>query len=89
MTTVMSRSMILPKSSNNVRSAKLFIDHVLESVFESTTRKSIYSLTLRTYEENSLNRIRLGPGLMVFLDQFKKQKFLEEWENAILQTEKQ
>jgi iron(III) transport system substrate-binding protein len=89
MTTVMSRSMILPKSSNNVRSAKLFIDHVLESVFESTTRKSMYSLTLRTYEENSLNRIRLGPGLMVFLDQFKKQKFLEEWENAILQIEKQ
>ena len=88
MTTVMSRSMILPTSSGNERSAKLFIDHVLETVFVSSTQRTMYNLNLSTYEENSLNRIKLGPGLMVFLDQFKKQKFLAEWENAILQTEK-
>ena len=76
MTTVMSRSMILPTSSGNERSAKLFIDHVLETVFVSSTERTMYNLSLSTYEENSLNRIRLGPGLMVFLDQFKKQKFL-------------
>jgi iron(III) transport system substrate-binding protein len=61
---------------------------VLETVFVSSTQRTMYNLSLSTYEDNSLNRIKLGPGLMVFLDQFKKQKFLEEWENAILQTEK-
>ena len=37
------------------------------------------------FEDSTINRISLRPDLTVYLDQFKKQKFLEEWKNAILQ----
>jgi iron(III) transport system substrate-binding protein len=87
MTTVMSRSMILPVSSSNAKIAKLFIDHVLQTVFGQSENKTLFNSILNNFEENTLNRISLGPGLMVFLDQFKKQKFIEEWENAILQAD--
>ena len=86
MTTVMSRSMILPVSSRNEQSAKLFIDHVLKTVYGSSSQNHLYSSNLDRFEKNTINRISLGPGLMVYLDQFKKRKFLEEWENAILQS---
>ena len=87
MTTVMSRSMILPVSSGNERSAKLFIDHVLQTVYGANAKNELYNSDLNSFEETTLNRIGLGPGLMVFLDQFKKQKFLKEWERAILQAD--
>ncbi|PDH58485.1 MAG: ABC transporter substrate-binding protein, partial [Rhodobacteraceae bacterium MED-G08] len=87
MTTVMSRSMILPVSSSNERSAKQFIDHVLQTVYGANVTDELYNSDLNRFEETTLNRIVLGPGLMVFLDQFKKQKFLKEWERAILQAD--
>ena len=83
----MSRSMILPIGSSNERSAKLFIDHVLQTVYGANANNELYNSNLNIFEENTLNRIGLGPGLMVFLDQFKKQKFLKEWERAILQAD--
>ena len=83
----MSRSMILPVSSRNECAAKLFIDHVLKTVCDPSLQNNLYSSNFNRFEENTINRISLGPGLMVYLDQFKKQKFLEEWENAILQRE--
>ena len=87
MTTVMSRSMILPLSSRNESSAKLFIDHVPKTVYDPRLQNNLYSSNFHRFEKNTINRISLGPGLIVYLDQFKKQKFLEEWENAILQSD--
>jgi iron(III) transport system substrate-binding protein len=56
-------------------------------VCDPSLQNNLYSSNFNRFEENTINRISLGPGLMVYLDQFKKQKFLEEWENAILQRE--
>jgi iron(III) transport system substrate-binding protein len=56
-------------------------------VYDPSLQNNLYSSNFNRFEENTINRIILGPGLMVYLDQFKKQKFLEEWENAILQRE--
>ena len=53
-TNVMSRSMILPTTSDNERSAKLFIDHVLETVFVTSTRRTMYNLNLSIYEGNTI-----------------------------------
>ncbi|AAV93515.1 ABC transporter substrate-binding protein [Ruegeria pomeroyi] len=36
-------------------------------------------------EGASLRPISLGPGLLVFLDRLKRQRFLEEWRNAVQQ----
>ncbi len=36
-------------------------------------------------QEQVLRRIRMGPGLMVFLDRYKKAAFIEEWGSAMLQ----
>jgi iron(III) transport system substrate-binding protein len=36
--------------------------------------------------ETSLRPIRLGPGLLVYLDKYKRQNFIKAWENATLQT---
>ena len=87
MTTVMSRSMILPVSSRNEWSVKLFFDHVLKTAYGLILQNELYSSKLNRFEENTINPIGLGPGVVVYLDQVKKQKFLEEWGNAIIQSE--
>ena len=52
MTTVMSRSMILPVNSGNERSAKLFIDHVLQTVYGANAKNELYNSDLNSFEEN-------------------------------------
>jgi iron(III) transport system substrate-binding protein len=36
-------------------------------------------------DTQALRRIRMGPGLLVYLDAFKKAAFLREWSSAVLQ----
>ena len=79
--------MILPVSSRNERAVKLFIDHVLKTAYDPSLQNNLYSSNFNRFEENTIDRISLGPGLMVYLYQLKKQKFLDEWKNAILQSE--
>ncbi len=84
-TTVMLRSALIPANAPSPELAGLFIDHVLARSFGPGAIPLIDpQLDLRQVEA-ALNRIRLGPGLMVYLDQLKKAAFLSEWEAAILQ----
>jgi iron(III) transport system substrate-binding protein len=41
--------------------------------------------SLEEAEQSTLYRISMGPGLLVYLDYFKKKNFIAEWENAIVQ----
>ena len=38
---------------------------------------------LRASEGGSLRPIRVGPGLLVYLDQVKRRKFLKQWQRAL------
>ncbi|WP_136440810.1 ABC transporter substrate-binding protein [Pacificoceanicola onchidii] len=82
---VMLRSMLIPKSSQDPELAAGFLDFVLGQTFPRGISPLLQSNSLEQANESALHRIRLGPGLLVYLDQFKNRSFLAEWENAILQ----
>ncbi|QIE42861.1 ABC transporter substrate-binding protein [Rhodobacteraceae bacterium SC52] len=83
--TVMLRSVVIPNNAPTVEMARLFLDHMLGQAFGPTGSVALGQSALDQRNEASLHRIRLGPGLLVFLDQLKKRAFLQEWTNAILQ----
>lgn len=76
MTTVMQRTVFIPKTSEAPSLAGKFLDHMIAPA----TRLPLGDSDRTT---QTLNRITLGPGLLVYLDKFKKRKFLKEWSNAI------
>lgn len=84
-TTVMLRTAMIPKNAPSPEFSGQFIDHILEqSHGQGVAPMANRKLDLREIEA-SMNRIRIGPGLLVFLDQLKRRAFLSEWESAILQ----
>ena len=82
---VMLRTMLIPATSANPDLAGTFLDFVLGQTFPKGTSPLLQSEMLAEANENSLHRIALGPGLLVYLDQFKNKSFIREWESAILQ----
>lgn len=85
-TTVMLRTAFIPANAPSPELARDFVDHLLERSYGPQAETLIHpSLDLQRIE-TSLNRIRIGPGLLVFLDQLKQAAFLAEWESAILQN---
>lgn len=84
-TIVMLRTMLIPTSSENPELAAGFLDFVLGKTFPRGTSPLLQTTMLEDANENALHRIRLGPGLLVYLDQFKNRSFIAEWESAILQ----
>lgn len=84
-TTVMLRTVLIPSTSESPENAARFIDHMMYQVYVAQTSPLSGPTGLSQIDENTAHRIRLGPGLLVFLDQFKKASFLSEWQSAILQ----
>jgi iron(III) transport system substrate-binding protein len=82
---VMLRTMLIPTTSTNPDLAGAFLDFVLGQTFPKGTSPLLQSEMLAQANENALHRIALGPGLLVYLDQFKNKSFIREWESAILQ----
>jgi len=85
MTTVMLRSVLIPKTTQQPALAGLFLDHMLQRAFGTQTGAGHNLVGGQPSQSSAINRIGLGPGLLVFLDRYKKQRFLSEWESAILQ----
>ncbi len=85
-TTVMLRTALIPDNAPSPVLSGQFIDHMVETSHGNTAQPLINPALNLSQIEPSLNRIRIGPGLLVFLDQFKKRAFLSEWESAILQN---
>lgn len=83
-TTVMLRSVVIPRNAPAPDMAGQFVDHMLEQAFVAQGPFAI-TRSVEQRNEAALHRIRLGPGLLVFLDQLKKRAFLTEWTSAILQ----
>lgn len=82
---VMLRTMLIPTTTENPELAGGFLDFVLGQTFPRGVSPLLQSTMLEDANENALRRIRLGPGLLVYLDQFKNRSFIAEWESAILQ----
>lgn len=84
-TTVMLRTALIPKNAVSAELSGDFIDHLMEKSHGVDPIPLTNAQLDLSRVEPSLNRIRIGPGLLVFLDQLKKRTFLAEWESAILQ----
>jgi len=84
--TVMLRTALIPETAENVAEAGTFVDFLTAS----ETRPLIAQLTGlppldpdAIADQAAFRPIRLGPGLLVYLDQIKRETFLREWTSAI------
>jgi len=86
-TTVMMRTALVPSTALNRADAETFIDQLLDEAWGTNAQaSSISSLSVDLAGvQDSLRRIRLGPGLLIFLDTYKKRRFISAWESSILQ----
>ncbi|MBO6852211.1 MAG: ABC transporter substrate-binding protein [Marivivens sp.] len=84
-TTVMLRTVLIPRTTDQPELATAFIDHMLDRTYGNGPTPLQNASPDISITDAALHRIRLGPGLLVFLDQFKSRSFLSEWESAILQ----
>lgn len=85
---VMLRTALIPTTAKNPDGAGDMIDFLagLDNRPELTKRTSLPPINAEALAQNSAARvIRLGPGLLVFLDRLKKEAFLRSWENSIVQ----
>jgi iron(III) transport system substrate-binding protein len=86
--TVMMRTAFIPRNAQNPDVARRMIDFLLskptqESLAETTGLPPVFEGA--SDKQKALRPIRLGPGLLVFLDRLKRQAFLRNWENSIRQ----
>ena len=84
-TTVMLRTAMIPHNAPSPLLSGLFVDHLLARAPGNHAWPPIRPVVDSGRTGPPLHRIRMGPGLLVFLDQLKKRAFLSEWESAILQ----
>ncbi|KZL17901.1 Bacterial extracellular solute-binding protein [Pseudovibrio axinellae] len=87
-TTLMLRSAIIPTTAENPDIAGAFIDHLITASWSEEGADYYPYPKLnreRASQRLSLRTIRLGPGLLVYLDNLKRSQFLQEWQNAIIQ----
>ncbi len=85
---VMLRTALIPENAENPVEAGLMIDFLVGL----NARPELEKLTslppidpLRLQENSAARPIRLGPGLLVFLDRLKKQNFLKNWVSSMEQ----
>ena len=85
---VMLRTALIPKNAENPMQSGMMIDFLaaLSLRPELTKLTSLPPIDSAQLQENSAARpIRLGPGLLVFLDRLKKENFLKNWVSSIEQ----
>lgn len=85
--TVMLRTAFIPSAAQNLKDAGKFIDTLIQ---RAMSERPIFGQSFQTTAQDGtqdvpINRIRLGPSLLVYLDQYKRNKFLTSWEASILQ----
>ncbi|OUS07396.1 ABC transporter substrate-binding protein [Rhodobacterales bacterium 52_120_T64] len=85
---VMLRTALIPRNAVHPTQSGMMIDFLatLNHSPELTKLTSLPPIDSAQLQENSAARpIRLGPGLLVFLDRLKKENFLANWVNSIEQ----
>jgi iron(III) transport system substrate-binding protein len=91
-TLVMSRIAVLSRTAAHPNAGKLWLDYLLSKRGQAllSARSELFSIrsdvpgeftaaTLRETLGGTLKAITVGPALLVFLDQSKKQDFLRHW----------
>lgn len=83
---LMLRTVLIPRNAANIRAAGRFIIFLVEmhrfpEIERQTGLTPINSPTMRF--NNAFRPIRLGPGLLVFLDRMKRANFLRSWTGSI------
>jgi len=84
---VMLRTALIPATATEVEAAGAMLDALLAEGMGST-RASTSLPPLRPPQDaqpQAFGPIRLGPGLLVYLDRLNRQTFVEQWENAMEQ----
>jgi iron(III) transport system substrate-binding protein len=87
-THMLLRTALVPRGTQNFEAARNFLTFLLNDVGQNFIEKRTDMLSLQS-EVLNRNRqfkpIRLDTGLLVYLDRLKKQRFLEEWKEALFQ----
>ncbi|MCE8539837.1 ABC transporter substrate-binding protein [Ruegeria pomeroyi] len=87
-TNMMMRTAVILGEAAEPDLAGAFVDHLIAAAWSDPPAPDYPFLdppeTARPVGA-SLRPIALGPGLLVFLDRLKRQRFLEEWRNAVQQ----
>ena len=83
--TTMMRTALVSKASDKQAAAERFIQFLL--TYQSNPIDGVRPLPPLNDRENGTDRatIALEPALMTFLDTLKRNKFLSEWEDALIQ----
>ncbi|PRY26694.1 iron(III) transport system substrate-binding protein [Aliiruegeria haliotis] len=89
-TTVMLRTAVIPTSAESPALAGSFVDFLIAANWEWLEQGdgTPFAPILASGEggdPGARRPIRIGPGLLVFLDPLKRKRFLSEWQDAILQ----
>ncbi len=87
-TSVMMRTALVPQNAASPQLAGSFINYLLGEDGRSRLKAAIGPGPLDAEEfsgDQNLRPIRLGPGLLVYLDQLKRRSFLGAWLSAIVQ----
>ena len=95
-TVVLSRIALIPRYARSKAAGELFLDFVLSKegqqvLAEKAGLSAIHPLVegpntanaLRQKIGESLRPIKVGPGLLVYLDQVKRAKLLKKWEQSL------
>ncbi len=96
-TLVMSRVAFITKEAKNPATANAFLDFLLSQEGQAliSSKSGLIAIDPRIDGDFSISSIqagkplkfvpiKLGPALMVYLDQLKRRRFLTEWSNALL-----
>jgi len=84
--TTMMRTAFVSKASGQPAAAERFIQYLIK--YQSSPTEGAGTLPPLQDRENGSERatIALEPALMTFLDTLKRNKFLSEWESALIQN---
>ncbi|MGR3502258.1 ABC transporter substrate-binding protein [Pseudaestuariivita sp.] len=84
---VMLRTALIPVGAENPDAARAMIDFLvtLKDRPEVTARAGLPPIDAAALQANpALRPVRLGPGLLVFLDRLKRETFLRNWRSAVV-----
>jgi len=86
-TNMMLRTAVVLKTAEQAELAGEFVDHLVTAAW-SVPGAPDYPFERFPFGEDSeqitsLKPIKLGPGLLTYLDKLKRKRFLMEWNNAV------
>ncbi|WP_298260917.1 ABC transporter substrate-binding protein [uncultured Litoreibacter sp.] len=85
--TTMMRTALVSKSTSDPALAESFVSHLIRLQSQGSVENLLLPSLDAFQNTNGRSSIRLEPALMTYLDQLKRQVFIREWENAIIQNQ--